>query len=250
MIVDAFGMSDAGSRDANEDRILVDNVLGLYVICDGMGGHHRGEVAAELAISAIRHFIEATKGRLDVTWPFGYDFDLSIDGNRLGTSVRLANRQVWRRAEQSIEYAGMGTTIAAVLVNGDQVTIANVGDSRVYRLRGGALTRLTVDDTMVDSMVRRGLLTPEEVLKHPLRNVLTRAAGSQDTIDVHLADDTVQPGDVFLLSSDGLHGTVKDHVIGPMLACDSSEECITRLLEAAKNAGGPDNISAVVLRYS
>src|ERR1022692_2037613 len=136
MAIEAFGKTDRGCvRTENEDRILVDDALGLYLVCDGMGGSKRGDIAAELAADAVRYYIDASRDRYDVSWPFGYAFELSLDANRLATGVRLANRHVWRRAEQDLELAGMGTTIAAVLIGDGRAVVGNVGDTRVYLSR-------------------------------------------------------------------------------------------------------------------
>src|SRR3954454_4406933 len=147
-MIEAHGVTDIGCvRERNEDRILVDATLGLYIIADGMGGHSHGEMAAELAIATIRHYVESSSDRFDVTWPFGYNFELSVDANRLMNAVQLANRHVWRQAESAPEYSGMGTTVAVAIVTGNRITIGNVGDSRVYLWRDGSLRQLTVDDT-------------------------------------------------------------------------------------------------------
>ena len=121
MSVESHGVTDAGRvRAKNEDRILLEPALGLYAVFDGMGGHQNGALAAEIAIAALRYFIDASGDRFDVSWPFGYNFELSTEANRLITAMKLANRQICRRAEQELECAGMGTTIATALLGGDQ----------------------------------------------------------------------------------------------------------------------------------
>jgi serine/threonine protein phosphatase PrpC len=246
-MTESHGLTDIGCvREKNEDRILIDPSLGLFVVADGMGGHSHGEMAAELGIATMQHYIESSRDRLDVTWPFGYNFDLSIEANRLSTSIQLANSQVWRKAEQAPEYAGMGTTIAAVLVSDNNITVGNVGDSRVYLWRGGSLQQLTVDDTWIKAISERG--DNIDVSKHPLRNFLTQAAGSKGTVDVHTAEAELAPGDMILLSSDGLHGLVSDAEIAASLAAGPSlQATATNLLQLAKGAGGQDNISVILL---
>ncbi len=178
-MIASCGLTDMGcARPENEDRVLVDPGLSLYALADGMGGHSHGEVAAEMALDVIRQYIESSRNRDEVTWPFGYDANLSVDQNRLVTAILLANRRVWKRSEEAPEYAGMGTTIVAALLNGSQAAIASVGDSRLYLFRSGALQPLTIDDTWVGAMVRQGTLDPSEVAQHPMRNVLTQAAGA------------------------------------------------------------------------
>ena len=252
MRVESFGISDPGCvRTENQDRIVVDPTFGLYAVCDGMGGHRHGGLAAEVAVSAMRHFLEASQERLDVTWPFGYDFALSADANRLVTSVKLANRMVWRRAEEAVEHAGMGTTVAAVLADLEQIIAANVGDSRVYRIRGGRMTQLSVDDTMVANLARQGILSMEEIGTHPMRNILTQAAGAQENVDVHLVEECPLAGDRYVICSDGLYGVVPDQSIFHYVDSDGElEECAKALIHEAILAGAPDNVSVVVLRYS
>jgi len=249
--IESRGLTDPGCvRGENQDRILIEPALGLYALFDGMGGHQNGGLAAELASAALRYFLDASGDPLDVSWPFGYNFALSADANRLVTAIRLANRQIWQRSSQELECADMGTTVAAVLVNGAQAAIGNVGDSRVYRLRGGELVQITEDDTMVGSMADRGLLTAEEARQHPMRNVLTQAAGSQESIDVHVHEEALVAGDVLLLSSDGLHGVLDREVMAATLLSDEGlDRCVERLIDLTRTAGAPDNVSAIALKY-
>ncbi len=251
MMLEVYGKSDRGcARTDNEDRILFDTSLGLFVVCDGMGGPQRGGVAADLAAAAIHYYIGMTQDRYDVSWPFGYSFEISLDANRLATGVRLANRQVWRSAEQSLECAGMGTTVAAVLLGEGRLVAANIGDSRVYRLRQGRLEQVSVDDTIIATMLQKGLLSREEAAIHPMRNVVTQAVGSHENVELHLTEDSFESGDVVLMCSDGLYSVVPEVDIQALLESSATaEECVERLIAMANAAGGPDNVSAVVLRY-
>jgi protein phosphatase len=252
MLLEAYGKSAQGcTRTENEDRILFDASLGLFVVCDGMGGPQRGGAAAELAVAAIRYYIDATRDRGDVSWPFGYTFEISLDANRLATAVRLANRQVWRRAEQTLECAGMGTTVAAALFSEGRFVTANIGDSRVYWSRHGRLEQVSVDDTIVASMLQKGLLSPEEAAAHPMRNVLTQAAGPRENAEVHLAENAIESGDAILLCSDGLYNVVPEADIEALLGSGAAAEaCVEQLVSAAVATRGPDDASAVALRYS
>jgi len=251
MKVECCGITNAGCERAdNQDCILVDHSLGLYAVCDGMGGHQQGELAAELAIKALRFSLESSRDRFEVTWPFGYNFDLSLDANRLITGVSLANREIWRRSRQTLEATVMGTTVAAVLFGGGTATIAHVGDSRVYLFRSGKLSPLTTDDTMLGGMVQRGLITEEKVRTHPMRNVLMQAVGPQETIDVHVREDKLAAGDALLICSDGLHGFVAHEEIRRILdSRQSASNGAGMLIQAALATGAPDNVSAVVLKY-
>ncbi len=240
----SHGVTDAGCiRTKNEDRIFLDETLGIFIISDGMGGHTHGEIAAELATSTMQHYLESSQDRLDITWPFGYNFELSIDANRMATAIQLANRQVWKQAEKAPEYAGMGTTIAAAIVNGSKITVGNVGDSRVYVWHNGSLRQLTIDDTWVNAISGRD--GPK--INVP-RNLLTQAAGTKDLVEVHTAETDIADGDVVLLCSDGLHSLVPDAEIAASLSAGKSLGATAAdLLRIAKSAGGEDNISIILL---
>lgn len=250
-MIHSHGFSDSGCvRTENQDRILIDQELGLYVIADGMGGHHHGEMAAELAISTLRFYVESSHDRSDVTWPYGYSFELGMDSNRLVTGIRLTNRQVWKRAEEKPECTGMGTTVAAMLVTESRAAVGNVGDSRVYLLRGGEWKQLTIDDTWISEVLRHGP-GQTELLNHPMRNVLTQAAGSQHDVNVHACEFELRDRDLLVMSSDGLHGVVPDSRMRELISADAPlEEIGERLLEAARAEGGPDNVSVILLRYT
>jgi serine/threonine protein phosphatase PrpC len=245
------GASDAGRvRSNNEDRILLDPDLGLFVVADGMGGHRHGQMAAELACATLRHYLESSRSPGDVTWPYGYNWKLSLDQNRLITGILLANHHVWKRSEEDPAFAGMGSTVVAVLRQGDRAAIANVGDSRAYLFRQGRLSQLSIDDTWLNSVLKEGTLDQEALLKHPMRNVLTQAAGTQRDLDVHSCELELQVGDALLLCSDGLYGVVSEEVIAAVLASEQSiDRKVAQLKEAALSAGAPDNVSCVLLSY-
>lgn len=249
---EVYGKSEIGLvRGNNEDRILIDASLGLFLVCDGMGGQEHGEIAAELAAAAIRFYVDSSQDRLDVSWPFGYNFDLSVDANRIVTAIKLANRQVWRKAEQNLECSGMGTTVAAILLKGEDIVGATVGDSRIYLFRKGKLTQISIDDTLVASFVQKGMLSTTEAASHPMRNVLTQAAGSQESVEAHLYEERLEYGDTLLLCSDGLYGPVDDQKICAILDTpDTVERVADRLVAAAEEAGAPDNVSIILLRYT
>lgn len=250
-MIESYGISDIGCvREDNEDRILMDHSLGLFLVADGMGGQQHGEIAAELAISTLRYYIDSSRDRFDVTWPFGYSFDLSIDANRLNTGIKLAGRQVWRHAEQGPQYSGMGTTLAALLLNDSEAVVGNVGDSRVYLYREGKLAQLSRDDTWIASLTAADRLKSEEATNHPMRNVLTQAIGSQEDIDVHICEQSLRTGDLLLLTSDGLHTIVEESEICSMLEhCPDVQGAVERLVESAMRSDAPDNVSIVILGY-
>ncbi|MGA2114239.1 MAG: protein phosphatase 2C domain-containing protein [Bryobacteraceae bacterium] len=241
----SHGVSDIGCvRSENQDRILFDDALGLYVVCDGVGGRRRGDLAAEIAIQTIREFVESSTDPMEVTWPYGYNQRVSFASNRIFTAVKLANRQVWRRAEDSLQCLGMGATVAAVLVDGSLAVVANIGDSRVYLLRGPAFEQLSVDDTASMYLPNSSGRTEVE------RSVLTRAAGSEQNVDVHLKETEVAAGDLLLLCSDGLHGSLpKEQIAAIVAASHPTAAQAEALIAAARSGGAPDNVSVVLLQF-
>jgi serine/threonine protein phosphatase PrpC len=245
------GASDAGRvRSNNEDRILLDPDLGLFVVADGMGGHRYGHLAAELVCTTLKHYLESSRSPGDVTWPFGYNWKLCLDENRLITGILLANHHVWKLSEGDPRYAGMGSTVVAVIVQGNRAAIANVGDSRAYLFRNGLLSQLTVDDTWLNAVFEQGTLDQSARQKHPMRNVLTQVAGTQRNLDVHTCELALEGGDALLLCSDGLYEMVSEEYITPVLASEQPiEHQVAELKEAALTAGASDNLSCVLLSY-
>ena len=243
--------SDPGlKRISNEDSYSTRPDVGLFVVADGMGGHVAGEVASRVAVEAIEAFIQDTAGAdKNRTWPFPFDPALSIEANRLKAAFRLANRRIASAIADSHELRGMATTASAVLFGARDRSVAHVGDSRVYLLRGGVLDQLTHDHSWVEEQVRAGTLTPSAARQHPWRNVVTRALAGGEDPEVDVTDATPQPGDRYLLCSDGLFGVVTDARIAEILGRrDAPLDVICReLVDGANNAGGPDNITALVI---
>ena len=250
-MIEAFGRTDVGRRrKINEDSFLVSPETSLYAVCDGMGGHNAGEVASRMAIETISAFVERSAVEKEITWPWGLDANVSFEANRLKTAIRLANARVYQAADNREELTGMGTTVVAVLVSPGLVTIGSAGDSRCYRVRDGELSQLTRDDSWVSAALGEGILNSDDVEHHPLRNVITKAVGARDTIDLDVVEHELKPGDVLMLCSDGLHGMINDQEIKRLLVPvpDSLEEASARLIDAANEAGGRDNVSVVLLR--
>ena len=250
-MIRAFGVSDAGRvRKSNEDRFVSDANLGLFAVADGMGGHKAGEVAAQLAIDAITGFISRSDKDYDVTWPYGIDDTLSFNGNRLRTAVFLANRKVFRVAESSDDYGGMGTTIVCVLLSGSHASIGSVGDSRVYLLAGDALEQVTTDDSWAATILAHDpSVKPEDIAQHPMRNVLTNVLGGRPTVDVHVNERVLLGGETLLLCSDGVHGAVDPADLASLLRGAASEaEAAQQIVNRALDNGSRDNVTALVVR--
>jgi protein phosphatase len=244
-------VTDTGRvRKVNEDRFVSDPELRLFAVADGMGGHQAGEVASELAIEAITSFIKLSVSDEDLTWPYGIDPTLSFDGNRLRTAICLANRRVFRAAETSDDYAGMGTTLVGVLVDGAQLAIGSVGDSRIYLLTRGTLEQLTVDDSWAATILAQDpTLNPEEIAQHPMRNVLTNVLGARETVNVHVMERTLHAGDTLLLCSDGLHGVLSPATLQQTLGRNDFDGIPETLVDLALTQGTRDNVTALVVRY-
>ena len=237
-------------REGNEDASCVRADLGFYLVADGMGGHAAGEVASRLAVETIESFINDTRqADLSSTWPSPYDTTLSVDGNRLRAAFQLANRRLTAAMGDNDDLRGMATTAVAILVNPEGATAAHVGDSRAYRLRGGVLTGLTEDHSWVNEQVRAGLMTDADARRHPWRNVVTRAITGGDDPQPELTVLALSTGDRILLCSDGLSSVVPNDQIARLLAAERPlDEICKTLIDAANDAGGPDNITVVLIQ--
>ena len=249
MRVKACGLSDVGrARSHNEDCFGIDPELQMFVVADGMGGHNHGEVASRIAVKAIQEFVEETADH-DTTWPFVYDARLQRHSNRLKTAIRIAHDKVLRAIRNDGSLIGMGTTVVGFLLKGSTAAVAHVGDSRAYRLRGEDLDLLTQDHTWVNEQVVAGYLSAEQARAHPLKNVVTRALGGESEVLVDVKEIDVEPGDVFILCSDGLTTMLSDPEIERRLREGGSlEEACRSLVHDANAKGGLDNITVVLAR--
>ena len=252
-MIQACGVSDAGRvRKTNEDTFVSDPDVRLFAVADGMGGHSAGEVASRLAIEAVTGFIQRSTTDTDFSWPYGLDQDLSFDGNRLRTAIYLANRRVFRAAESTDDYSGMGTTIVGLLVNGARMSIGHVGDSRLYLLSGGSLAQMTSDDSWAATILAQDpSLAQADIARHPMRNVLTNVLGAREQVDIHLSERELVSGDTMLLCSDGLHGVLDAAALQGILADAPDVDTAARtLVETALDRGSRDNVTALVVRYT
>ena len=233
---DSVWKTDTGrQRRDNEDSAYVR--VPLYVVADGMGGAQAGEVASALAVEEFRRGLPDT------------DADHPTAEQRLAARVRDANRRIYETAQVQREHSGMGTTLTAVYVDGTDLAIAHVGDSRAYVLRGGELTRLTHDHSLVEELMRRGKLTPEQAAEHPQRSIITRALGIEPDVEVDTWTYPGRAGDVVLLCSDGLTSMIDEDLVAEVLRSEPDlERAGERLIAAANEAGGRDNITVVLFR--
>lgn len=237
-------------RDENEDAYTVRDDLSLYLVADGMGGHTAGEIASKIAVDAIEAFVHDTHDAdVNRTWPFPYDPALSLEGNRLKAAFLLANRRLGAAVEDNDRLRGMATTAAAILFGGNRPSVAHVGDSRIYLHRGGQLQQVTQDHSWVSEQVRAGLMSEADARRHPWRNVVTRALSGAADVQIDVAELEVRVGDRLLLCSDGLHGVVPPDRVAAMVGGAGTLDQICRaLIDAANDAGGPDNITVALLQ--
>lgn len=246
----AHGVTHPGRvRKNNEDALLSDADLGLFLVADGMGGHNAGEVASALAVEAIQGFLIRSKPGDDFTWPYGIDPTLSFLGNRLSTAIKLANRRVFKAGESHDSYTGLGTTVVAMLVEEDQCAFSGVGDSRIYVWADGRLEQLTRDDSWVATVLAREPAMDEAVLaSHPMRHVLTNVIGAREPIEMDIHERALRGGERFLLCSDGLHGVLDDHHLERVLSSDAAPKAMAEdLIRQSLDRDVGDNVTALVL---
>ena len=213
--MEVSGKTDVGRRrKLNEDKFLVDADTNLFAVCDGMGGHNAGEVASRMAIETLAAFIERSHKEKDITWPYGLEPALSFEANRLKTAIQLANKKVFKAADNREDYTGMGTTLVAALVTGRTVTVGSAGDSRCYSSATASCAQLTRDDSWVSAAWAEGILSPDEIDAPPAAQRHHQGDGRQGRRSTSTSSSTgLEPGDVVLLCSDGLHAMINDEEI-------------------------------------
>lgn len=243
------GLTDPGRvRPENEDCIGFHPEIGLAVLADGMGGHLAGEVASRIAVDVMsRHCVDAFAN--DARPKTGHAAEV-YERNTLRAAIEAANTAIFELARHTPEYAGMGATVATVLIQNDNLCVGHVGDSRVYRQRDGRLELLTQDHSVVQELLNRGLLTPEQARESISKNLVTRALGVDATVQVDLNILPTRADDIYLLCSDGLNDILADSEIQRLLAAigENLDDAARQLVEAANAAGGPDNISVILAR--
>jgi protein phosphatase len=256
----AAALTDVGSkRPSNEDAFGYSAEQGVYVVCDGMGGAAAGEIASSMAVEVVLHGLSSRAGA-----------QIPLE-HQVAEAIRAANEAIFTRARENHQLNGMGTTLVGLVVDGSRVLVFNVGDSRCYVMRCACsdpsaeepgsqeqdegcvepcrLHQISLDHSLVEEQVRMGRMTHEEALHANYRNVITRALGTQPTVEPDIFELQALPGDIFLLCSDGLTGEISDQLIEAILALDLPlDELCARLIDAAKRAGGHDNITCTLVR--
>ncbi|RYZ36970.1 MAG: Stp1/IreP family PP2C-type Ser/Thr phosphatase [Myxococcaceae bacterium] len=251
MRIEVAGSTHVGmKRNHNEDNYLVLVEENLVVVADGMGGHSSGEIASRIAVDELGEFFRMTSKDQDATWPFKMDKQRNYDENRLSTGIKLANARIFERATVDTKYKGMGTTIVSVHFADSAVYVGHVGDSRVYFFRGGILQQVTEDHSLLNDYLKAKKLSPEEIENFPHKNVIVRALGMKEQVQVDVTRVDPLENDVFLLCSDGLSGMVTDAQMQDILSrTPELEKACGQLIDLANAAGGNDNVTCVLARY-
>lgn len=249
----SIGMTDIGlKRKKNEDSMLVDPENLIFIVADGMGGHAAGEHASETAVETISDFIRQARMDTDITWPGVVDETRSFMENTLRSAFLLAHKRILDITQVNQEWLGMATTLVCTIIDPlkNMAFIAHVGDSRAYLVRNQRIIQLTQDHSWVNEQIKAGLITQEEARNHRLRNVVTRALGGPQEPTVDIDEEPFQPGDLFMLCTDGLTGPVEDAEILDIILKhpDNLEKAARDLIEKAKERGGPDNITLILIQ--
>lgn len=251
MKVQFAGLTDVGlKRGHNEDNFVTVPSHNLFIVADGMGGHSAGEVASRMAIEMVEKFFEDTAQDEDVTWPYKMDRGNTYDENRFATAVKLANLRIHESAASNSRQKGMGTTFVGAQLTRTGLVVAHVGDSRCYCVRDKKILALTEDHSLLNDYIKMKELTPEEIANFPHKNVIVRALGMKDTVQVDVQTHPFQPGDVIVLCSDGLTGMITDDELLKIVLATSGDldRTCAELIKAANANGGNDNITAVVVQ--
>jgi protein phosphatase len=242
-----FGQTDLGrKRKSNEDVFFIDDELGLYVVADGMGGHPAGEVASREAVDSLFGMVKRGIGPLRERAEGSTEEDLHVASRLMESAVQAATYFIYSIGEVEPAKSGMGTTISALLVLNDYAITAQVGDSRIYGVREGAVEQLTEDHTLIAWQLKQGLITPQDAAKSPHRNVIMRAVGNREYVQVDTRVVPLDAGLRFLLCSDGLHGYLKDEDI-PEIVKLRGDSAVQRFIDLANERGGKDNITVVIV---
>jgi PPM family protein phosphatase len=247
--VASAGLTDVGrKRDHNEDSYLIDNELQLYVVADGMGGHAGGGTASRIAVETIDRELRSAKASSEDPFRAEVPLQDSPLPDAIRNAVGSACQAIFTAAQEDPRLAGMGTTVIALLVKGDQAFFAHVGDSRAYLIRGELIQQVSEDHSLVNEQIKAGMITPEEAKHSRYKNIITRSVGFEEEVQVDVMGLTLQPGDTFLLCSDGLANMVDDEELRQVIDATPLERAPEKLVEMANERGGDDNITVIVVR--
>ena len=250
MQLKSFGHSDVGrKREKNEDSFLVAEDIALFTVADGMGGHQGGGFASKLAVSTIEEIVRALESDPDMTLQEGVSSRVRPGEYQgyLRYAIQLASQRIYEQAISDSTLRGMGTTAVVLLFRSDKVYVANVGDSRAYRIRGSEINQITKDHSLVGEQIRAGILSEADARFHRLKNIITRSVGFQEDVDADIDIRVLREGDRFLLCSDGLSNMLEDGEIRDVVSSNTPEAACRRLVDIANERGGDDNITVLIV---
>jgi len=248
LAVEVAGKTDVGCvRANNEDNFGYDSRYGIFVVCDGMGGQAAGEVASKMGVDVLLDYFRNQTTAAEIHSANGQS--ASAGARSLASAIQLANRTIYQAGQEQNGRSGMGSTIVAALVRGNSLAIGHVGDSRIYLVRQGTIQQLTQDHSLVMEQVRRGYITLEQAQKSEMQNIILRALGSEEAVEADIEDLVAVPGDLLLMTSDGLTRHVQDEEILKIVQGQAGlEQACSQLVQTAKDRGGDDNITCLLVR--
>lgn len=250
-LIEVIGRSDAGLvRSHNEDSIGEDLGINTVVLADGMGGYKAGEVASAIAVNTVLSELNSAITDFQQVGETDQDTGYARESLAVREAIKLANSTIFQASSSQAQYKGMGTTIVVCTFYERRITVAHVGDSRMYRFRGRDMDQITVDHTLLQELIDRGFYTPEEAKESSNKNLVTRALGIEDSVAVDVQEDLAIPGDIYLLCSDGLNDMISDEEIHLTINefSDNLDRTAEELIAKAKQNGGKDNVSVILVR--
>jgi protein phosphatase len=233
-------------RERNEDSFLINDDLRLAVVADGMGGHLGGEFASKMAVTTVEEVIQAIESDPEITLQEGTKIRQGDYSGYLRYATQIASTRIFEKATNDATLRGMGTTTVAALFRQNKVYIANVGDSRAYRVRDGKIQQITKDHSLVGEQIRAGILSEDDARAHKLKNIITRSVGFQEEVDTDIDIRIVREGDKFIMCSDGLSNMVGDDELCTIVEDNDLETACKHLVDVANERGGDDNITVVI----
>jgi serine/threonine protein phosphatase PrpC len=248
LAVEVAGKTDVGCvRTNNEDNFGFDSRYGIFVVCDGMGGQAAGEVASKMGVDVLLQYFRSHHSDATKQTPNG-EIGSSC-AQSLAHAIQLANKTIFQAGQQQNGRNGMGSTIVAALVRGNSLAIANVGDSRIYLVRGGTIQQLTQDHSLVMEQVRRGYITLEQAQQSEMQNIILRALGSEEVVEADIEDLVTLPGDILIMASDGLTRYVpEEDILKTVQGRRDLQQACGELVKKARDCGGEDNITCLLVR--
>lgn len=247
MKMDCYGLTDVGrKREKNEDSLLVNADLGLFMVADGMGGHLGGEYASRIAVKTVEETLVQLVQDPEATLATDSIFDRTDSGELLKYALRVASQRIYEEACRNTNLRGMGTTAVALFIRDGKGYIAHVGDSRAYLVKNGEIRQLTADHSLVAEQLRAGFITEDELKHHKFKNIITRSVGFQNEVEIDLLIRDLEAGDRFLLCSDGLTNLVEDPDLHKIVSKNQPKEACKKLIDLANKRGGDDNVTVVI----